>query len=595
MPRGTRVLYLISDTSMRILRRSLVFAVLGLLGATTVLSDALVITRAMLASTIAEIFVEEDSVVVELEVGARDIEAFRNLLPDQLYERLGHEPEPWIDRLQRFVNEDFVVRDERGRALFGYLREIEPRTRVERDEVTGQPLPVEPGEGEPVVFARVVYPTGGRPSRLSFSPPGAGRGAATANVGFVTYHHTLPINDFRYLGVEETLNLDWEDPWFSTFENRNLRRQFFAPISAFLYIEPYEVRKEIVLRPKDLQQWVDLGLGGKDTIRVEEQEALKRDVVEFLRDRNPLTIDGELVEGYVDRVHFIYRNIRTSGVIDPPQDLDIISATLGVIFTYPVDGLPDSVAMEWELFNERIPVVPSSATDEAGSLPYILSPGDDVLKWQNFLTNPTLPTLVEVAAPPRFRWVYWAGAAVGLIGLIVLGMRHGRAVLRRQWPARRVWMAVAASIVLLVLALPRALGLTVAAGQAEDVMDGLLRNVYLAFDYRDEGQIYDMLERSVTGGLLTDIYLETRRSLELANQGGARAKVKDVEILESDSRSVDGGAGFETRLVWNVMGSVGHWGHIHRRTNQYEARFVVRAEGGVWKISDMELLQEQRL
>ena len=297
----------------------------------------------------------------------------------------------------------------------------------------------------------------------------------------------------------------------------------------------------------------------------------------------------------MDRVHFIYRNIRTSGVIDPPQDLDIIRATLGVIFTYPVDGLPDSVAMEWELFNERIPLVPSSATDEAGSLPYILSPGDDVLRWQNFLTNPTLPTLVEVAAPPRFRWAYWAGAAVGLIGLIVLGMRHGRAVLRRQWPARRVWMAVTASIVLLVLALPRALGLTVAAGQAEDVMDGLLRNVYLAFDYRDEVQIYDMLERSVTGDLLTDIYLETRRSLELANQGGARAKVKDVEILESDSRSVDGGAGFETRLVWNVMGSVGHWGHIHRRNNQYEARFVVRAEGGVWKISDMELLQEQRL
>jgi len=580
---------------MRTLRRSLVFAVLGLLGATTVLSDALVITRAMLASTIAEIFIEEDSVVVELEVGAQDIEAFRNLLPDQLYERMGYEPEPWIDRLQRFVAEDFVVRDERGRPLFGYLREIEPRTRIKRDEVTGEPLPLEPGEGEPVVFARVVYPTGGRPARLSFSPPGAERGAAMANVGFVTYHHALPINDFRYLGVEETLELDWEDPWFSEFENRNLRRQFFAPISAFLYIEPYEVRKEIVLRPKDLQQWVDLGLGGKDTIRVEEQEALKRDVVEFLRDRNLVTIDGAPVEGYVDRVHFIYRNIRTSGVIDPPQDLDVISATLGVIFTYPVDGLPDSVAMEWELFSDRIPLVPSSATDEAGSLPYILSPGDDVLRWENFLTNPTLPTLVEVAAPPRFRLLYAAGALMGLVGLVVLGMRHGRGLLRRRWPPRRVWLAVGASIVLLVLGLPRALGLNVAAGQGEEVMDGLLRNVYLAFDYRDEGQIYDMLERSVTGELLTDIYLETRRSLELANQGGARAKVKEVEILESDFQSVDGGAGFETRLVWNVMGSVGHWGHIHRRTNQYEARFVVRAEDGVWKISDLELLQEQRL
>jgi hypothetical protein len=253
---------------MKILPRSLLLAMVLSCGATSLLSDALVITRAMLASTIAEIFVEQDSVVVELEIGAQDLEAFRNLLPDELYERMGYEPEPWIDRLQRFVAEDFVVRDERGRSLFGYLRSIEPRDRTKRDEVTGEPVPVAPGEEEPVVFARLAYPTGGRPPRLSFSPPGSAHGVATANIGFVTYHHTLPINDFRYLGVEETLTLDWEDPWFSQFENRNLRRQFFAPISAFLYVEPYEVRKEVVLRPKDLQQWVDLGLTGRDTIRV---------------------------------------------------------------------------------------------------------------------------------------------------------------------------------------------------------------------------------------------------------------------------------------------------------------------------------------
>jgi hypothetical protein len=580
---------------MNTVSRSLLLALALSCGATSLLSDALVITRAMLASTIAEIFVEQDSVVVELEIGAQDVEAFRNLLPDELYERMGYEPEPWIDRLQRFVAEDFVVRDERGRALFGYLRTIEARNRIKRDEVTGEPLPVAPGEEDPVVFARLAYPTGGRPPRLSFSPPTGGRGLATANVGFVTYHHTLPINDFRYLGVEETLHLDWEDPWFSQFENRNLRRQFFAPISAFLYVEPYEVRKEVVLRPKDLQQWVDLGLAGKDTIRAEEQDSLKRRVVEFLRERNPVAIDGEAVAGYLDRVHFIYRNLRTSGVIDPPQDMDVITATLGVIFTYPVNGLPDSVTMGWELFSDRIPMVPASATDEAGSLPYILRPDDDVLRWHNFLTNPTLPTLVEVASPPRFRLAFVLAAVIGAVGLIILTARHWRDVLARRMPPRRAVAAVVASLVILGLSLPRALGWSVAGERAEEVLGGLLRNVYLAFDYRDEEQIYDILERSVGGELLTDIYLETRRSLELENQGGARAKVKQVEILEGDFRPVDGGAGFESHLIWNVMGSVGHWGHIHRRTNQYEARFTVRAVDGVWKITRLELLQERRL
>ena len=129
----------------------------------------------------------------------------------------------------------------------------------------------------------------------------------------------------------------------------------------------------------------------------------------------------------------------------------------------------------------------------------------------------------------------------------------------------------------------------------EAVVAGLLENVYGAFDYRDEEVIYDTLERSVAGELLTETYLETRRSLELENQGGARAKVTEVRMLESTHESLGGETGFVSHCTWNVSGSVGHWGHIHQRVNQYEARFVVRAIDGVWKITDLELLQEERL
>jgi hypothetical protein len=68
-------------------------------------SDPLVIVRAMTATTIAEMYVEPDSVVVELEIGLADLDAFRNLMPDQIFERLGHEAEPLssgkISRLPR--------------------------------------------------------------------------------------------------------------------------------------------------------------------------------------------------------------------------------------------------------------------------------------------------------------------------------------------------------------------------------------------------------------------------------------------------------------------------------------------------------------
>ncbi|MBK5098844.1 MAG: hypothetical protein JJE01_13745, partial [Gemmatimonadetes bacterium] len=173
--------------------------------------DALVITRAMLATTISEIFIRADTVVVELEIGASDAQAFQNLLPDELYEALGNEPAPWRDRLARFVEQDFSVSADDGPPLPGRLSEIEIRHRIQRDEVTGEPLPVQAEDAERVVFARLAYPLSGRPARLTFTPPGREPGQPSANVGFVAYHDGLHVNDFRYLGQPERVVLDWGD------------------------------------------------------------------------------------------------------------------------------------------------------------------------------------------------------------------------------------------------------------------------------------------------------------------------------------------------------------------------------------------------
>ena len=68
-------------------------------------ADAIVRTQAMLASTIAEYYIGDAGVEVELEIGLSDLEAFRNLLPDDLYETLGHEPRPMSERLADFFSE----------------------------------------------------------------------------------------------------------------------------------------------------------------------------------------------------------------------------------------------------------------------------------------------------------------------------------------------------------------------------------------------------------------------------------------------------------------------------------------------------------
>ena len=104
-----------------------------------------------------------------------------------------------------------------------------------------------------------------------------------------------------------------------------------------------------------------------------------------------------------------------------------------------------------------------------------------------------------------------------------------------------------------------------------------------------------MLQRSVSGELLTDIFLETKRSLVLANQGGAEAKVKDVNLtnVEVLPGAVEGR--FTVEADWTVNGSVGHWGHIHQRSNRYQAELEVGVDEGQWKLQQMNVLQEERL
>ena len=100
---------------------------------------------------------------------------------------------------------------------------------------------------------------------------------------------------------------------------------------------------------------------------------------------------------------------------------------------------------------------------------------------------------------------------------------------------------------------------------------------------------------SVSGELLTDIYLETKRSLVLANQGGAEARVADVALASIEVLPDAPPGSFRVRADWTVNGSVGHWGHIHKRSNRYLADLDIAIDNGQWKLADMNVLQEERL
>ena len=114
-------------------------------------------TKAMTASTIAEIFVQGNSVRVELEIGSSDLAAFQNVLPDLLYQRVATDPKPTAERHALFFRHDLRIQADSGPPLVGRVQQAVPRLRVGRDEITGEPLESSGNDGEAVVFVQLEY------------------------------------------------------------------------------------------------------------------------------------------------------------------------------------------------------------------------------------------------------------------------------------------------------------------------------------------------------------------------------------------------------------------------------------------------------
>jgi hypothetical protein len=553
-------------------------------------ADAIVLNKAMFADTIAEYYVEEDLVRVELEIGQQDIAVFRNLLPDDLYRRFGYGDVPLAERLARFTSRDLAILHG-DTPLQGRITMLGPAARPRRDEITGEPLPTPEDEAEVVISATIEYHFEQRPQSLTLIAP---RETGQANIGFVLYHQGVAVNDFRFLGSGFTVQLDWEDAWYSSFAKRGLRRRYFSPMTGFIYVEPYEVRKEIIVRPSDVQRYVDLGLAGATTIPADRHDEIKARVVEFLSNHFPVKIDGTPVDGTIDRVNFLRRTLRSSVVVDN-QDLDLLSAAMGVIYYFPTDGLPQTVEMTWDLFDERMQLVPAATVDQAGPLPTMLEPDFNILRWENFLRFPQLPTLIDIEAPPgalqrASAWLRWVTLALSILLLVMLIRTFSR-------DRRNVIRMVAVTVIcasITVAAFYQNHQTQIDEERLQRLAGDLLHNVYRAFDYRGDEVIYDVLEKSVSGELLTDIYLETQRGLELSNQGGARVKVKSTTVNSAELLERDGNR-LKVTSAWNVAGSVGHWGHVHQRTNGYRAELEISEIDGAWKLTGLEILEEKRL
>ncbi len=284
-------------------------------------------------------------------------------------------------------------------------------------------------------------------------------------------------------------------------------------------------------------------------------------------------------------------------------------ARVQVVFQAPTT--PRNVRLTWNIFANEYsvdafgdPVDPSLAArldTPSQSRIVTFTQETPTLEWN----RPDAPADQRIAVstpapanePARIPMASLAVLASGIVGAYLCNR------LKRPMPLRIVILSVALAASIQM----RSVG-TIAIGKpaspptdgpmaanAPDIFESLLKNIYRAFEFRNESDVYDVLEQSVDGPLLDRVYKEVQAGLVSADQNGAIAKVKSVEILKSElteSTNVEGHP-FQVRGQWRVDGMVYHWGHVHDTSNIFEAVYTLAPCDGFWKIVKTELLSSE--
>lgn len=334
----------------------------------------------------------------------------------------------------------------------------------------------------------------------------------------------------------------------------------------------------------------------------EERPYVEETLIRFFRERLVVEVDGAPLE--------LSRGV---GVEIPPPDMTLLPLfpmtrtkgviNVGVALEYVFDGTPKSVRLVWPEFPESpipglgaveinvqlvalgLASVSTLTVDEPGFTWHAPADGGasrflEVPQAVAAVDNVTLPIWAVIL----FATILMAGVTVSrnrFIGLIVGFVGCLTTV-----------AAATLDVAPIVLSENEAAAPT--ADEALAIFDPLHRNIYKAFDFNRESDIYDALARSVDGVLLDSLYDEVYQSLIMREEGGAVSRVEEVRYLDRAVAEIAAGE-FSVRARWQVDGAVFHWGHAHERTNEHEADYTIVRTAAGWRIGASRMLEQKRV
>jgi len=570
-----------------------------------VAADFVPINSAAVAPNIAEIRVSGDGVRVDLEIFVHDISKFDALIPDSWYSDKNSKPPPLADRLKAFAETGLSIRRSDGVPLAVLAELVEARTRVDRasplagmrDPVSGQIVPAPPNDKR-VLYVELFYPFADvRPDQITITPPLDEDRRLRASIGMIVYDRGVPVIDFRYLSGPQTLSIDWDDPWYSSFENSTLRRHYRYAIQTFLYATPYEVRHEALIRVRDAAELVGMPIAGPTLSQAERREIATR-LPSVVNKRSPMTVDGENIVPKFDRLSFLRIGRRGLNFIEDSDEILKDADFVGLIFSKPSAGYPQKATVQWTVFPASVAKVPGNATDAAGPFLAELTREDPVLTWVNYFKNYEAP----IIAPVVFGNERVVNVPVATVVLIVLTL--GLAIfLFRKHTAPVILRIGVIGVLVAIIALSTQFGWVAMVNPAAGVPDKrvatritghLIENFHKALQEKVPKRLDDALGVNISKASFEDVKEELARALLIEMQGGGAGTVDGIRGLDvTNIVPATGGDGFIATVSWSVTASGDHWGHPHKKNIRFSALMDIAPIEDAWKLTGMTVLSAQ--
>lgn len=370
----------------------------------------------------------------------------------------------------------------------------------------------------------------------------------------------------------------------------------------YLYIEPYQTRVELLIGIPLALEWLSMEGLKFALLDATAQQRITKEARVLSTDWCEIQTGGTLSRGSLVQLVVVKGRPGNTLPMKEGEAVDPDEAMLGFMWEFATPPAPESIRIQWKGFIPGADDLPIRVHFGAKSESMVLTRRLPMGEWVN---NGRLPRPAPLAEVPTFETKAPTKVPVGLIGWLLGGLIFYIAIKRADYrlPGGSVayffvWL-LGAAMMSRLLVLPIGGGSNVpevtTLETAQEILQPLLRNTYRAFDHRAESDIYDVLERSVNGDLLRELYLETIGALTLEGREGTRTQVTDFESRVDKVEANPDGEGFVADCEWTALGKISHWGHPHTRVNRYTARVTIVPVEGEWKIDAIEVIEARRI